>query len=731
MADHKSRTISLVLTLALVALNLIAFNYLIAGWSTARMDLTQEGLYSISPATKRILRSLDEDVTIYGYFSNRTHPKLSPLVPTISDLLDEYRAVSRGRVHVEIVDPAEDEEAARDAADRYGVRSVPFRLASKYESGIVNAYFALVVKYGDKYERYGFDDLIQVEPMPDGDIDVRLRNLEYDLTRAMKKVVHGFHSAHELFERIEEPVRLTVIMTPDSLPEILSEVPEAVRTAAEELEEAGGDKFEYETMDPFNNEDDRAVVEGRFGFRPMTLGLLGEESFYLYGVLQVGDELEQLLLAGADVTAASIREAVENSLRRHTPGFLKTVGIYTPDSSDPMQDMRAQFGLPPSSSQPEFEQLKRYLDQDYQIADVDLHQPVPSEVDILLVLKPKSLSETQVYNLDQHLMRGGRIVLCAGKFEADFTSGLSVKAVHTGLDAWLKHFGLAVSDSLVLDDRNQALPVPEVRHTSLGSLRTWTMAPYPYLVQVREEGFVNQNITASLDAVGIYWGSPVVVDESPPEGLEIAAVLKSSDLSWTSDDLSLVGFVDYEVPAEGTESHTLAVAASGRFDSFFADRDAPSVAPPEQPEFPGSDVEETDDEAPAKPTTVPLKQSPETRLVLIGNAEFLNDFVANTIGGMDGGFFVENLRFTQNVIDWISLDNEMIGIRARGLVSRRLERIEKSAEITVEAISYLIPVVLLSLLGFYLQWKRRSAGTVPATEGTARVSPAQPSGKGA
>ena len=35
-----------------------------------------------------ILTSLDEELTVYGYFSNRTHPKLSPLVPEIADLLD-------------------------------------------------------------------------------------------------------------------------------------------------------------------------------------------------------------------------------------------------------------------------------------------------------------------------------------------------------------------------------------------------------------------------------------------------------------------------------------------------------------------------------------------------------------------------------------------------------------------------------------------------------------------
>ena len=48
----RSRIVALCLTLGLVAANLVAFNALLAGWSTARVDLTDEGLYSISPVSR-------------------------------------------------------------------------------------------------------------------------------------------------------------------------------------------------------------------------------------------------------------------------------------------------------------------------------------------------------------------------------------------------------------------------------------------------------------------------------------------------------------------------------------------------------------------------------------------------------------------------------------------------------------------------------------------------------
>jgi ABC-type uncharacterized transport system involved in gliding motility auxiliary subunit len=118
-------------------------------------------------------------------------------------------------------------------------------------------------------------------------------------------------------------------------------------------------------------------------------------------------------------------------------------------------------------------------------------------------------------------------------------------------------------------------------------------------------------------------------------------------------------------------------------------------------------------------TAVTLEESPETRLVVVGNSEFLSDLVAQALGQIDGGFFDENLRFAQNLIDWMGLDNEMLSIRTRGATSRRLARTETSTQLALEWVNYLVPVLLLAFLGSYLHWRRRQ--TLPVTEaGTGR-----------
>jgi ABC-2 type transport system permease protein len=702
-AASRKRRVGVLVTLLLLAGNLVALNALLSSWASARLDLTRDRMFSISPATRRLLSSLDDDLYIYGYFSKRTHPKLAPLKPQIEDLLEEYRAMApRRRLHVEIMDPGDNDRIEQEANDRFGVTSTPFRLASKYESGIVNAYFALVIKYGDQYVRYGFDDLIEVEPLPDGEVDVRLRNLEYDLTRAIKKVVYGFRGTTELFDRVGKPVHLIAVMTPDRIPANFKDVPDALRKASKQLEEAGKGRFTYEEIVP-SDAARQADVEKRFGARPMSVGLFGGEPFFLYGFLQVGDRTEQLPLTGA-LTAATAREMIEGSLKRQAPGFLKTVGVVTSTPSIPpemMMQLRMQ-GQMPNMPPPEFDEVKNTLRQDYTVRDVSLDAPegVPTEVDVLLVLKPKSLSERAVYNLDQYLMRGGRVILCSGAYDPEFgQQGLSVNPVDSGLEPWLKHNGVEITKTLLLDDHNQPLPIPEIRQTVFGPMQTWTMRPYPYLVEVRDDGLKDRAVTARLAAVGIYWGSPIEVTPPSSKSLKVTPILSSSDKSWTDDRLERVGQVEYTVPA-GSKPHLIAAALQGRFDSFFAGKPVPGDSSKQE---------------------VALTRSPETRLVVVGNAEFVSDLVARALGRQQGGFFTQNLEFVQNLIDWMNLDNDLVSIRTRAAVARPIKRIGKGADVTIEVVNYLIPLLALGAFGLARYWRRRRVAPLVASASPVRA----------
>ena len=91
------------------------------GLDTARIDLTRDHLYTLSPGTRDILEHLKQPVDLTLYFSDRAShnlPELRAYHQRVVNMLQEIARHSRGRVHLSQVDPlpfSEDEDRATAA----------------------------------------------------------------------------------------------------------------------------------------------------------------------------------------------------------------------------------------------------------------------------------------------------------------------------------------------------------------------------------------------------------------------------------------------------------------------------------------------------------------------------------------------------------------------------------------------------------------------------------------
>src|SRR6478672_9095960 len=100
--------------------------YVIAGAFKARIDLTQEKLYTLSPGTKAILNKLDTPVEIRFYCtqdSKEMPVQLKSYAERVEDLLNEYKKNSRGNIQLKKLDPKPDSDA-EDSANLDGVEGV-------------------------------------------------------------------------------------------------------------------------------------------------------------------------------------------------------------------------------------------------------------------------------------------------------------------------------------------------------------------------------------------------------------------------------------------------------------------------------------------------------------------------------------------------------------------------------------------------------------------------------
>lgn len=106
----------------------------------ARLDLTQSGLYTLSPGTRSILANIKDPITLRLFYSERLTnevPQLKVYADRVRDLLLEYAALSKGKIKLEIIDP-EPYSDAEDRAVQAGVRAVPMDATGR------NFYFGLV-----------------------------------------------------------------------------------------------------------------------------------------------------------------------------------------------------------------------------------------------------------------------------------------------------------------------------------------------------------------------------------------------------------------------------------------------------------------------------------------------------------------------------------------------------------------------------------------------------------
>ena len=158
-------------TLILIGI-LIAVNILADG-IVFRADLTNESIYSLSSASKRLMRSLDDPVIVKAYFSENLPQRYGEKRKYLRDLLHEYKAFSRGNLRFSFIDPSEKEELAGEAM-RYGIPPLQFTEAGRERFEIQQGYMGLVMIYGDSKE---------VIPVVEN-----VRGIEYDITTRIRKI---------------------------------------------------------------------------------------------------------------------------------------------------------------------------------------------------------------------------------------------------------------------------------------------------------------------------------------------------------------------------------------------------------------------------------------------------------------------------------------------------------------------------------------------------------------
>ena len=690
--------------LALIGLNLLVFNLLIAPAKAARLDLTQHSEYSLSDVTRNLLAGLQEPLLVRGYFSEESHPLLSPLVPRIQDTLREYELASNGMLKLEFIDPLTDPELEREANQIHGIRPTPLQVNDRGGLSLVNVYFDVLIAYGDQSAALNFSEVIEVVDTPLG-IEARLRNLEYDLTSSIQRVVYGFQSLEAVLASLEQRAKLTLYLSSATMPPTMAEVSATMQEVTAEIAEANPDRVDFIVVDM--SAPDVGVSEAElfdlYQIQAVPVSFFSSETFYLHLVIEAGGEI-QVIYPSGDLSQAEIRSAIEAALKRSSPGFLKAVGLWTPPTQ-----ATDQFGQTAPSLQ-QYSILERTLRESYELRRVTLEEgQLSADVDALILMSPHSLSDRQRYAIDQYVMRGGSLIVAAGRYRLGidpYAGTLLLDPNEGGVEDLLESYGIIIGDSLVMDYQNAPFPMQVQRDVGDMIVTEIQALDYPFFIDVRQDGLDAESpVVNNLPLATMSWASPVTVDESILTDARVTTLIHSSDNSWETTaadpqpNLELYpefGFAE----SDDFSSFPLALAVESSFSSYFIDKPSP---------FESAEAEPSADSAAESEPIGLIERSPEgTRIVVLGSSEFVNDTVYQISANFAGDRFVSNLQLIANAIDWFSEDLSLASIRSRGSVARILPAISQEAQDRWALINYAVAIIGLIVIAVVWQAQRRA-----------------------
>ena len=173
---------------------------------------------------------------------------------------------------------------------------------------------------------------------------------------------------------------------------------------------------------------------------------------------------------------------------------------------------------------------------------------------------------------------------------------------------------------------------------------------------------------------------PVNVAKTLPKDAKVQAIATTAPSAFTIPAADVIGRKELKIEAGKTPPSAINLAVAGSYPHEAANSTTPTPTPAATPG------------APPEP-----KKSPETRLVVVGDSDFICNAMFKLLGARD---------LSLNIVNWLSESENQISIRPKeaDATPLRLTETDMNRQFLFNCI--FMPVTLICL-GFFLSWRRR------------------------
>ncbi|MDT7042948.1 Gldg family protein [Candidatus Nitronereus thalassa] len=498
--------------------------------------------------------------------------------------------------------------------------------------------------------------------------NVALRSVRFDLTD--QKLYTLSEGTKNILQSLEEPITLRFYLSKKlatGLPGINSYA-NRVMELLQEYEAAAGGNLNLHIIDPepFSEEEDRAVGYGLQGV-PLNNGNV---QFY-FGLIGTSSTDDQELIPFFQPDREEFLEydltKLVYQLSNPKP---KVVGLL---STLPIEGGRPPMGMMPGQGGSAPWMILDTIREIMQVKSLDKEvKNIPEDIEILMVVHPKRLSDPTLYAIDQFVLRGGRaLVFVDPHSEADRVppnprnpmgmQGPRNSDLGKVFEAW----GIELVKGKVVGD------LPLAKKVNFQKESRTFVADYPLWIDLTPKHLNAEDVvTAKLP--NLTFASAGILQKKEGSEINFIPLVETDDQAMQIDSSRLMFMPDVEgllqtYRPEGKKL-TMAARLTGKVKTAFPE------GRPKAKETDNKD-EEIDSEDPAATDQPHLSESADPiNVIVVADTDMLQDRfwvqVQNFLGQRIGIPTSANNSFVTNALDNLTGSSDLITVRSRGSFSR-------------------------------------------------------------
>ncbi len=609
----------------LILANIVGIN------SYRRIDLTRTRAYSLSSASKQIVKNLEEPLSIRVFFDKNLPSIYQSTAQYVEDLMVEYKNAANKNFSVSYMDMSkvENQNIARD----FGLRQIQIQELKNNEVGLKQVYMGLVITYGDAVEKI--------------DAITTAKGFEYKVTSAISKMINTADTLASL--KADEKINVTLYLSDELKVLGVSGADEAeayLQTAVNELNLQKKNRLVFKTVHPTADEVPSLVdkyglqklqYRSKDGVKTATVGVLLEYNDN-FRVLPIGFQnvLFTYAISGLDEVSDLINAGIENLVSHPTE-----IAYLTGHNEYELQSEQANV----------FNQL---VSERYKITQLDLTEDeIPAGIQTLIINGIQlDMTEEELYKIDQFVMKGGNLLVFAdGLVEmgqsTQYYNMPQYLANDINLDRLLEKYGVSRGKDYIMDK-----DCATQNNQQYGKLNY-------YWVPVLQKNQMNQKnaISKNLGNIVMYMNGSLDVNAAlADKDVNVTVLAKSSKNAWTMKDNIMLNPMMINPPADSSafSEQNFVVLLEGKFKSAFDSEPVPENDDEDEP-LPNAGDSELSASSYIASSKLPGK-------VIVAGTSYLA-----TASLLDANYQSANTIFVMNMVDYLNGNADLCEMRNKDL----------------------------------------------------------------